>query len=256
MDKQKTNQKPTEIEIRSKSKNEFFLIHGYTGSTSDFNKLPIKLNKTFNANVRVPLLVGHGIHVSHLDKYSFKDYLTQVEGELKKDLRKGRKIVVIGYSFGGQLALYLASKYKIKGVCSISAPYPLSFFLSCKPLIIIAKMRKLWKKPLPKNEIEHRKSAFYYETMPGYTLELVRNGIDLLKKVLPDVKIPLLLINSKDDIWIPNRSVRLLKEKVGSKIKHNIIIDHKGHNLFYSAKQYEVYNGITKFFKKIDIFNY
>ena len=95
MDKQKTNSKPAEIEIKSKSRNEFFLIHGYTGSTSDFNKLPIKLNKSFNANVRVPLLIGHGTHVSDLDNYSFNDYLMQVEEELKKGINK-KKIFITG----------------------------------------------------------------------------------------------------------------------------------------------------------------
>src|SRR3989344_4360546 len=253
MGKQKNNSRPTEIDIKSRSKNEFFLIHGYTGSTTDFNKLPIKLHKTFKANVKAPLLRGHGTHVTHLDNYYFEDYLEQVEEELKKDLKKGREIVVIGYSFGGQLAIYLASKYKLKGVCSISAPYPLSFFLSSRPLVMIAKIKKLWRKPLPKEEVEHRQGAFYYDSMPGYTLEFVKNGVDLLKKVLPNVKAPLLLINSKEDIWIPNLSATLLKEGVRSKIKHNILIDHKGHNLFYSSKQDEVYSGIVNFFKKIDV---
>ena len=252
MVKNRVNKRAKEIELKSKSNKEIFLIHGYTGSPTDFNNLPYLLNKKFKANVKVILLKGHGTNVYDLHNYqSFEDYINQVETEFVKDYKKGREIILGGYSFGGQLALYLASKYKVKGVFSVSAPYPLSFFLTSKPLVLLAKIKKEWKKPLPKSEIESRKKAFYYSYMPGHILHIIRMGVKTLKKTLPDIKAPLLLINSKDDIWIPPRSIHLISKKVGSRKKQLHVIEHKGHNLFYSSKQYELYLKILNFISEI-----
>jgi len=258
MDKYKINPKAKEINIKSRTKKEFLLFHGYTGSPSDFNMLPRKLNEKFNASVRVILLKGHGTHVSELNNYLFfDDYIEQAEKELMKSLNAGRNVILGGYSFGGQIALYLASKYgdKIEGVFSISTPYPLSFFLSTKPMTLISKMKKEWKKPLSKTEVDKRNEAFYYEYMPGHTLEIIRQGVKKLKKTLHNIKAPLFLVNSKNDIWIPNRSVKLLMKHINSEFVDYTLIEHKGHSLFYSVKQNEVYSKIIKFLKKIKTFN-
>ncbi|MEM3113168.1 MAG: alpha/beta fold hydrolase [Candidatus Pacearchaeota archaeon] len=252
MVKYKVNKRAKEINLVSNSKRIVFLIHGYTGSPTDFNKLPFLLHKKLKSNVKVVLLKGHGTNVSDLNNFkSFEDYRNQVEDEFLKIYNKKRDIVVGGYSFGGQLALYLASKYKVKGVFSISAPYPLSFFLTSKPLALLCMIKKEWKKPLPKKEIKMRKNAFYYMHMPGHTLHILRHGYKTLKKVLPNVKAPLLLINSKEDIWIPSRSAHLLSKKAGSVKKEIHIIDHKGHNLFYSNKKKEIYSKIINFLSSV-----
>lgn len=56
----KINKKAETINIKADSKKEFFLLHGYTGSPTDFNNLGLYLNKRFNANVRIIRLKGHG----------------------------------------------------------------------------------------------------------------------------------------------------------------------------------------------------
>ena len=125
--REKIGVKSKEIKLNSKSKKEFFLIHGYTGSPTNFYDLPQYLNKRFNANIVIPVLIGHNTTVEDLDNLNFEDFLPPLEKELKKELNKGKEIILGGYSFGGQLALYLASKYPVKGVFNVSTPIKLKF---------------------------------------------------------------------------------------------------------------------------------
>lgn len=166
-------EKAKEINLKSNSNKEFLLIHGYTGSPTDFNNLASYLHKKFDANVRIPLLKGHGTKIEDLDNLGYEDFLEQVEEELKKDLAKGRKIVLGGYSFGGMLALYLASKYPVEGVVDIVTPYSLKWYFNIPLIFLLIKMKKYWKKHITEKERTLRKNAFRYEQMHS-------NGIFIL----------------------------------------------------------------------------
>ena len=129
------------IDLRSPSKKLFFLIHGYTGSPTDFNELPDYLYKMGGVNVKVMLLTGHGTNIKDLDALGFNDFLSQVEEELKKDLDKYDEVILGGASFGAQLAMHFAAKYPVQGVFNVCLPYKLKF-----PFNIIALSKRI--KPL------------------------------------------------------------------------------------------------------------
>lgn len=154
MVKSKIDKNAKTIEIKGNSKKEFFLIHGYTGSPTDFNQLGKYLNKRFNANVKIIRLMGHGTKVEDLDKLEYQDFLEQVESELKKDLDKGREIVIGGLSFGAQLALNLAAKYYIKGIFTVSIPHKLKFPFNIPFLGLLGIFKKKWRKRLHATEIK------------------------------------------------------------------------------------------------------
>lgn len=249
MDRKRINKKAKPVELKSDSNKEFFLIHGYTGSPSDFNNLVILLNKEFSANVKVPLLPGHGTVISDLENYSYKDFFDYIEKELKKSLKSGREIIVGGYSFGALIALYLASKYPLKGVFIVAPPYRLSLFLQKKPLIMFMKSKRFWKKPSNENEIKQRKKAFYYNSMPGITLEIIKQSCNHLDSSLRNISCPVLVINSKKDIFIPQKSIRLIMKKIKSKIKESLILTECSHNPFYTEENKFIISKIIKFFK-------
>lgn len=73
-----------EIKIHPQKKNLFFLIHGYTGSPTDFADLPERLSTNLKAGVYCPLLPGHGTKIEDLDRFSAKDYVDFIEKKLKE----------------------------------------------------------------------------------------------------------------------------------------------------------------------------
>jgi len=255
MDREDYNKKAKTIDLKADSDREFFLIHGYTGSPTDFSELPKILHEKFNANVKIILLNGHGTKIEDLDNFDYDDFFKQVEEELVKDLEKGRKIVIGGYSFGSQLAFELASKYPVAGMINVSIPYRLSFPLNKKWLKFLAKSRKNWRKRIHPMERELREGGFHYSHMPTYVLTLVKDANDKLLKSLPNVNCHCLSIFSRNEAVTNYKSIYDIEKMINSKIKEHHIFENGRHNVFYSPDREEVFGVICSFFEKNNVFN-
>ena len=255
MDRKNTSGKDQKKQKMNKNK-EFFLLHGYTGSPTDFNGLGDYLNKRFNIDVRIIRLKGHGTKIEDLDDLKLEHFLEQVDVEFKKDLAKGKKIVVGGISFGAQLALYLASKYNIEGVFTVSIPYKLKFPLNVPFLGILGFFKKKWRKRLPPLEIELRKGSFHYKEMHANGLKIIKKASKLNSKNLHKIYSPILNIHSKKEPTGNYRSVEIIERKVRSKIKESLIFERTNHNLFFSEDKDEIIKLIGDFFDKHNVFGF
>jgi radical SAM protein with 4Fe4S-binding SPASM domain len=89
------------------------LIHGYTGSKDDFTPLADKLGTNFGKdsinNISLP---GHDSHqVPEFDENLFIETIHHAINRYKKE---NRKIIIIGHSTGGNLALSTLRQFSIK----------------------------------------------------------------------------------------------------------------------------------------------
>jgi esterase/lipase len=241
------DQKVETIELSAPSNREFFLIHGYTGSPTDFNPLPGELNAQFQANVRILRLAGHGTRVSDLDHVSYEDLLNQVETALQADLEKGRAIILGGVSFGAQLALILASRYPVKGVFNICLPYKLKFPFNLPGMKILARFKKYWKKPPRPEEEPFRTHSFSYDQMHGNGLVIAQAANRELRKCASQITCPILTIHAaKDPIGDHRGGFELLKS-VRSEIRRARIYYLKAHNVLYSSNSDDAHQEVIRF---------
>ncbi len=248
------NPKAETIDIKADSNNEFFLIHGYSGSPTDFKNLPEYLHQRFNANVKVIRLIGHGTQVEDLDNVTYEDLSKQVEIELKKDLAKGRKIIIGGVSFGAILALRFASEYPVVGVINVCPPYLFKFPFNIPGLGILGKFKKYWKKTRGQNEKEERDDSFSYACMHANGLGIVKKANNDLKERMKNIKCPVLSIHSYTDPIGHYRSLMEIDKNVKSSIKKERILDTKVHNVFFSMNSKETYREIINFVKDYGLF--
>ena len=251
MAQDKIHPKAKPIDLTSHSKWEFFLIHGYTGSPTDFKNLPEYIAKKFNVNVKIPLLQGHGTKVEDLDNIKFEDFLNQVEAELKKEIKKGKKIILGGYSFGAQLALLLAAKFRVKGVILVSIPYKLKFPFNIRGLKHLMNFKRYWRKRIGKIEWRLRQDAFDYKYMHGNGLFIIKKANKVIKRVLKNVTCPCLNIHSKREPIGNYQSVELINKKITSKYKKSLILHNENHNPFFSEHKNEIFNEIADFYNNI-----
>ncbi|MCK5059701.1 MAG: alpha/beta fold hydrolase [Candidatus Pacebacteria bacterium] len=244
------------IELSADSNTEIFLIHGYTGSPTDFHQLPYILNKKFNTNVRVILLPGHGTKIEDLDSVTYDDFLMHLTTEIEKDIRKGREIILGGVSMGGLFSLILASRYPVKGVFNVSSPYLLKFPFNILGLVKLHKYKKYWKKAsISHIEKEMRKGAFSYKYMHMNGLNIVRQLRNELKKSMQKIKCPILTIYSTNDRIGRPESLRVIQNNVGSTVKYEKMFSIKPHNVFFSDGNSEVNDQILRFVEDRDIFH-
>lgn len=241
-----------EINLKYKSDKEFFMIHGYSGSPRDFSLLPEYLHKKFKANVRVPLLKGHGTKVEDLDNVTYNDFVEQVEVEFLKGKENGRKIVLVGICFGAQLALYLASKYKVEGIIAISPPYKMKFPFNIPGIGVLGYVNKYWKKHATVDEQEKRLKAgdANYSHMHANGLKIAQMASKELDGVMGKVTSPCLIVTSKGDRIGKYKSGELIANKISSKNSKVLTFNTEVHNLFYSLVEKSVEDEIRKYIEE------
>lgn len=256
MVRQKVDRRAKEVKLSSKSKREFFLVHGYTGSPTDFKDLGKYLHKKFNANVRIIRLRGHGEVIDSLDKLNYCDFISQAERELTKSIDLGKEVVLGGLSVGSLIALDLAAKYPVKGIFCISTSFrnkfPINIVSFIEPLIL----KKHWVKKIPECEREIRKNAFFYDLhLRG--LRVIRQAKKSIIPTLNNVTAPFLAVHVSNDSLFSIGGVRDLMGRINSRIKKLVIIDIKNersHNPFYSSKLELVSKEIASFIEKNNLF--
>ena len=92
-------------------KKAILLIHGFAGGAYDYGNLPNDLEFVNNYKVFTYTLPGHDKAI--INKVTKDDWIKMSEMQIEKIIKHGYKeIYVIGYSMGGVIAAYLASKYK------------------------------------------------------------------------------------------------------------------------------------------------
>ena len=235
------------INLTTNSKTLFFLIHGYTGSSTDFNSLPEYLHNSLRVDVKVILLKGHGTKITDLDNLKLNDFLVQIEDKLKKDLNVYEQVILGGVSFGAQMALYFATRYPVKGVFHVCLPYRLKFPFNIPALSLLRVFKKYWLKPIPKNEQKLRQEAFHYKEMHINGLKIVKQANRLLKKELSKITCPILTIHSKNDPIGNHKAVKTIDRKINVYHKKRIF-DDKNHNIFFTDRRLDIYRDIENCF--------
>ncbi len=251
-------------EIREKAKPFFLkadsdvlaiLIHGFTGTPYDLRELSEFLHSK-NISVKAPLLPGHGSHWRDLEKVSIKDWQETIDNEIRNSFEEFKKIYLIGYSFGANLALNMAIKNpeKINGVVSLGISVYLRNDLSTRFLLPIfhALFKKYRKTYIKNNLLKEYEDSGAYAHIPTKSVYDFYQFIDkYTKKELPEVKVPTLIIHSVDDKVTHPRSSIFVHQKVGSSQKELLIIDDINHNPLTSLIRDEIFNKIEEFIKAL-----
>lgn len=249
MDKKTIHPLAEPIILKGAKEEVFLLIHGYTGSPSDFNGLPEFLHKQHDVSVFIPLLPGHGTRVEDLRGITKDDFIQVAEAVLKDLLAKHSRVIVGGHSFGGQVALHLAARYPVSGIFVSAMPYKLRFPFSVRWLYYILIVKEFWTKRLSERERRKRDKSFFYADMPIYGFRLLHDMNKELQKFLLDIKSPILSIYLSGDAIAHTESGDIVSLLVNSKIKKTLILNCSGHSVFYTDDAPQIYSEIADFFK-------
>ena len=98
------------------------LIHGFSGSPPEMRWLGEYLAAK-GVHVEGVRLAGHGTAPEELSDLTWRDWVRSAEEGLERIKREGRRIVLVGFSMGGLLALRLClANPEVAGVVTISSP--------------------------------------------------------------------------------------------------------------------------------------
>ena len=241
-----------DFEFNTESKIGCYIIHGFSSSTYETKELAEFLgNNGYHTVTRN--LPGHGTTIQECNKVKYQDWLSFVEQDLAVLSNSSEKLIVIGMSMGGVLALHLASLFPIE--CVISAAPVLHFrdhqklkylnSILCNLFPIRPKIDS-YPKELDKELVFHG-----YDQYPMVALnEFFKMNI-LINKDLNKIKCPLLLLHANEDNTSLLINIEIIKSNIRSKVKLVNYYENATHNIFVESKdQLRIFIDIKEFLEK------
>lgn len=230
------------------------LIHGFTGTPYDLRELGDFLHEN-KISISAPLLPGHGSCWKDLAEVNDNDWSQAIEDEIKNYFNEFKKIYLVGYSFGANLALNMVVKYpeKISGIVSLGISVYLRSERSARITLPIFHhlFGKYRKRYIKKKLLAEYEDSGAYATMPTKSVYDFYRFIDSrTKNELPQVKVPVLIIHSHDDKVTHPKSSRFVYQHIGSADKELLILNDVNHNPLNSRTKNEIFSRIVKFIQK------
>ena len=201
------------------------LLHGLSSNHTTWD-YPMEVLRRHKYNVLAPDLRGHGLS----DKSKRKElYKMPIFSNDLNEIIKQEKIdnfVLVGYSFGGQIAFEYIDEYpeRVKGLILISANHVNPFkywkidFLSpiAAGLVNLFAFALLWQKRKNYYYYQHGKAEGYWNsvrhglmTMPlSINLWMISGMANInFKESIKKIKVPTVIVWSKKDVFITRAEI-------------------------------------------------
>ncbi|HWP95393.1 MAG TPA: alpha/beta fold hydrolase [Syntrophomonadaceae bacterium] len=174
-------------------------VHGFTASPSEVAPTARLIHQSGNITVQGILLPGHGTDPLDLNQTRWLDWYRVVEDRCHHLLGEYDQVYLAGLSMGGMLALYAGLHVEgLKGIISINAP----LFVRNPGRVRVAPLLQFCRSCWPKEKVEfdsREQERFAYDCYPLKALSSMLILRRRLMKGLPDMKLPLLIMQSKQD---------------------------------------------------------
>ena len=202
------------------------LLHGFTGNPASLRQMGEWLAARGHT-VSCPRYPGHGTSWKELGRTRWQDWAAEATRSLKEIDRRCEAVLLMGLSFGGSMALYLAARYPdvVRGLVLVN-PYVRDprIFLSMYVSGVIPPRRGIG------NDIKKPgQDELPYEKIPARAIGQVARFLRLVQRQLPRVRQPLLLFNSPEDHVVPKGNAELVMSRVGSDQKELVELPNSYH---------------------------
>jgi len=207
------------------------MIHGYTGSPAEMRLIADYLNGR-GLRISAPLLPGHGTTPADLNQVAWTDWTDSVELALAELREQSATVFVAGLSMGALLALYLAGKHPTLPGAIVYSPA----LLVTNRLIRLVPLGKYFISMFPKRKAHFTDPSaggriWSYDRYPTFGAHETGKLIREVKRLLPQVVSPLLIVHSWLDRDIRPESARLVYDRVRSVDKELLMVGNSGHAL-------------------------
>lgn len=224
------------------------VLHGFTGVPGDVRSLGAHL-AAHGYTVYGPRLTHHGSAPADLNRSEWHDwYLSGLDGWHVLNAQC-RQIVVIGLSMGGSTALLLAARQPVQAVVTMAAP------LYLYPDWKLRLTRYIWRvypfsaKPARSSlqEAEEQFERESYNVNPVRGVAEFMEYLDVVETHLRDVKVPALLIHSRQDQTVPPGNLDYIYERLGSTHKERLWLEQNSHVITESAEKAILFTRVANF---------
>jgi esterase/lipase len=229
------------------------LIHGLMAAPEEVREWADFLHRK-GLTVYVPRLAGHGTSSKDLSTRNYNDWLDSVDRGHAILKTCCKKIIVAGFSTGAGLALQsvIMKPHDFEAVISVSAPFRFKKFSSrfaealnsYNHLCNYFGMGNLASKFI-KNDADN--PHINYLLCPVSAFVQVKKLMKKVRKSLPDINIPALVIQAKNDPKVAPQSGPAIFRLLGTDKKYFAWVDYHMHGIVRGKIAKDVFKEVELF---------
>lgn len=232
------------------SRTAVLMVHGILGSPVQFEAAAKMLHKQ-GYTVMGVLLPGHGGSAGDFAAAKADDWHREVRKAVLLLKRRYERIVIVGHSMGGLLAINEAVENGADGVILLSTP--MRVVLS--PRAVFMSLRMLFGDPMKDGEIHQsyrRANSVQKGTVRTYLAWVprfwdLRSLIRKARHLLIQVRCPVLIIQSRRDETVSWKSHRVLAKGLQSATVEVLLLEKSLHSHFHCDEVDSMYGRICRF---------
>jgi len=252
------------------------LVHGITGTPSEMRYLAKAINRA-GYTVLCNTLPHHCATLEELKKVTWQEIVDCCSEDLKFLKEKSGKVFVAGLSMGALMGMHLAYKFS-SDVSGIIALAPTLFYDGWAVHKGQALLPLVWHIPYLRNRIDIRENqpyglkdenlrstihAFYSNAETGKSNDKVvmfgspffplaslyqhHQFSKVVKKEMPNIKTPILIIHAKEDDMTSIKNARYCFNHIGSPDKSLIVLEDCYHMITIDKERERVAQEAIKF---------
>jgi carboxylesterase len=188
------------------------LVHGFTASPWEMRLFgeALAAEGYLAFGVRLP---GHGTTAEDLAHRRYEEWLAAVERGYALLVERGLRCYGVGMSTGALLLLALAAKRPLQGLALLSP------FLNMRhPLATTTVLLRFFRR-FQHREVAESLTDYYYDRRPVNGIYQLCRLTRKIRKILPALRVPALVISSAGDRTVKPESARELFRQLGSRHK-------------------------------------
>jgi carboxylesterase len=231
------------------------LVHGFVSAPQEMHWLGERLNAV-DFTVLGVRLYGHATQPSDLYRVRLRDWIASIEDGYHAISDHCEKIAIVGMSLGGALALVSSTSVPFKCAVIISTPYQtipysqLSFLQIALPVIgLLQILVKFLPKPPPLDFIDRQaaKDHLTYSVFPSRGVLETHRLLARMRKVLPQLSIPILVIHSQKDRGVPMVNAESIIKSLEAAKVESLFIERSGHVILLEPERDRAAEAIVNF---------
>lgn len=222
------------------------LSHGYTATTAEVRLLAKGLHEQ-GYTVAGPLLPGHGTTPREMNRCRWQVWAGAFEQAFKSLAGRCERVFVGGESMGGLLALYVASLHpEIAGILTYAPAIKISTWTVLQAYVAAPFLPHVAKKNL--KTMNKNWQGYPVNTVPG-VVQMHRLQREVRRR-LPQIRQPLLIIPGRLDIDIDLRGINILYHEAGSALKELHWMEKTDHLVILGRELAEVTDKTVRFMER------
>lgn len=218
------------------------IIHGFAGNIGEIEPLNNYLIDK-GCITLCAKLQGHTGKRKDLAKANYTDWINSAEKSLIKLSSQCEKVIIIGFSMGGLIAVNLALKHEISAIITLSTPiYYWDMKRICFNIASDFKTRKF------KNLSHYTKAAIRipFLAMLNFKILLIKT-----KPLFKQIKYPIFIAQGLLDDTVHHCSADYIHSNVASEQKMVKYYNNSNHIICHSEDNEEVFNDVFIFINKV-----